>query len=111
MEKTFLVYCRHVSFVTKGGVWCYSLRLKRRKEFWGGGGVTQKLEGKIGGVMQKISLIFEKPSPPPLPVKNGWSLIELNRSITFDQRTFDCLPREQCAMPYNDTIQRTTFLN
>ena len=38
MEKTFLVYCRHVSFVTKGGVWCYSLRLRRREEFWGGGG-------------------------------------------------------------------------
>ena len=35
MEKTFLVYCRHVSFVTKGGVWCYSLRLRRREEFWG----------------------------------------------------------------------------
>ena len=38
MEKTFLVYCRHVSFVTKGGVWYYSLRLRRREEFWGGGG-------------------------------------------------------------------------
>ena len=81
MEKTFLVYCRHVSFVTKGGVWCYSLSLRRREEFWGGG-VTQKLEGKIGGVMQKISLIFEKPPPPappppPLPVKNEWSLERL----------------------------------
>ena len=79
MEKTFLVYCRRVSFVTKGGVWCYSLSLRRREEFWGGGGgVTQKLEGKIGGVMQKISLIFEKPPlPPPLPVKNEWSLERL----------------------------------
>ena len=38
MEKTFLVYCRRVSFVTKGGAWCYSLRLRRREEFWGGGG-------------------------------------------------------------------------
>ena len=53
MEKTFLVYCRHVSFVTKGGVWCYSLRLRRREEFWGGG-VTQKLEGKIGGSCKKF---------------------------------------------------------
>ena len=54
MEKTFLVYCRHVSFVTKGGVWCYSLRLRRREEFWGGRGVTQKLEGKIGGSCKKF---------------------------------------------------------
>ena len=50
MEKTFPVYCRHVSFVTKGDIWCYYLRLRRREEFrGGGGGVTQKLEEKIGG--------------------------------------------------------------
>ena len=76
MEKTFLVYCKHVSFVTKGGVWCYSLRLRRREEFWeGGGGSLKNLKEKLGGVMQKISVIFEKPPlPPPLPVKNEWSL-------------------------------------
>ena len=49
MEKTFLVYCRHVSFVTKGGVWYYSLRLRRREEFWGGGGSLKTWKGKLGG--------------------------------------------------------------
>ena len=49
MEKTFLVYCRQVSFVTKGGVWCYSLRLRRREEFWGGGGSLKNWKGKLGG--------------------------------------------------------------
>ena len=71
MEKTFLVYCRHVSFVTKGGVWCYSLRLRRREEFWGGGGggFTQKLEGKIGGGGHAKNFIdFRKTTgPPPYP--------------------------------------------
>ena len=56
MEKTFLVYCRHVSFVTKGGVWCYSLGLKRREEFWGGwgGGLLKNWKGKLGGSCKKF---------------------------------------------------------
>ena len=54
MEKTFLVYCRHVSFVTKGGVWCYSLSLRRREEFWGGGGGSLKnWKGKLVGSCKK----------------------------------------------------------
>ena len=78
MEKTFLVYCRHVSFVTKGGVWYYSLRLRRREEFWGGGGDHSKLgrENWGGGGHAKNFSDFRKTTapPPPLPVKNEWSL-------------------------------------
>ena len=54
MEKTFLVYCKHVSFVTKGGVWCYSLRLRRREEFWEGGGSLKNLKEKLGGSCKKF---------------------------------------------------------
>ena len=49
MEKTFPVYCRHVSFVTKGDIWCYYLRLRRREEFRGGGGSLKNWKRKLGG--------------------------------------------------------------
>ena len=45
---------KHVSFLTKGGVWCYSLRLRRREEFVGGGGGHSKIERENWGVMQKF---------------------------------------------------------
>ena len=65
MEKTFLVYCRHVSFVTKGGVWCYSLRLKRREEFWGGGGGYSKIGRENWGGHAKNFIDFRKAIAPP----------------------------------------------
>ena len=65
MEKTFLVYCRHVSFVTKGCVWCYSLRLRRREEFWGGGrGSLKNWKGNWGGHAKNF-IDFRKTTAPP----------------------------------------------
>ena len=76
MEKTFLVYCRHVSFVTKGGVWFYSLRSGRREEFWGGGSF-KNWKGNFflgGGHAKNFSDFRKTTAPPPPPVKNEWSL-------------------------------------
>ena len=70
MEKTFPVYCRHVSFVTKGDIWCYYLRLRRREEFRGGGG-----HSKIGRENWGGGVMLNHHSPLP-PVKNEWSLTE-----------------------------------
>ena len=68
MEKTFLVYCRHVSFVTKGG---FILYVRGGERSFGEGGHS-KIGREIffgGGGHAKNFSDFRKTTAPPPPTR------------------------------------------